>query len=230
MTKYIEKGDIKVEIIYEDDHVIAINKPAGITMHPKNEQDDSITIHGIFKQKLADNDPLRGGIVHRLDKDTSGVVILAKDNDSLEFLQSQFANRQVDKTYIALVWGHLAHDKARIELPLRKSLKAPNMMSIHPAGKMSISEYKVLASYQKYSLLEVNIHTGRTHQIRIQMSHIGHPVVSDSIYGNKPSPAGLKRQFLHSQKLAIKLPGKDEKSIFEAELPQDLEEFLNTLE
>lgn len=229
MTQYIEKGGFRVGIIFEDDNVIVINKPAGISMHPRNTQDDSTTIRGIFRDKLANNDEIRGGIVHRIDKDTSGVVVLAKNNDTLEFLQSQFANREVDKTYIALVWGHLAHEKARIELPVRKSLKAPNMMAIHPAGKMSISEYKVTANYRDYSLLEIQIHTGRTHQIRVQMAHMGHSVVGDSIYGSKPMPAGLKRQFLHSQKLSIKLPGNSTKTTFEAEMPEELQDFLKAI-
>jgi 23S rRNA pseudouridine1911/1915/1917 synthase len=229
MSKYIEVGDIKIEVLYEDDRVIVINKPAGIAMHPKNEEDDSITISSIFKDKLAKNDPLRGGIVHRIDKDTSGVVIMAKETEALEYLQAQFASREVDKTYVALVWGHLAHEKARIELPVQKSLKAPNMMSIHPAGKMSISEYQVLSSFKDYSLLEVNIHTGRTHQIRVQMAHMGHPVVGDRLYSNRPTPSGLKRQFLHSQRLSIKLPGKNDKTIFEANLPNDLRAFLKDL-
>ncbi|MCX6804638.1 MAG: RNA pseudouridine synthase [Patescibacteria group bacterium] len=220
-------GDI--EIIYEDDKVIVINKPAGLTMHPKNALDQSNSVQKIFSAKLANNDELRGGIVHRLDKDTSGVVIMAKDADTLEFLQSQFANRKVDKQYMCLVWGHLKHPRARIELPIRRSTKSPNIMAVHPTGKMSISEYRVVSEYPLYSYVEFDIHTGRTHQIRVQLAHLGHSVVGDKLYGGKSMPAGLTRQFLHAQKLSLIIPGQDTKTSFIADMPSDLSNFLEGL-
>lgn len=229
MEKSVEVGGLRIGIIYENDQVIVINKPPGIAMHSKNRQDKSISIRGIFEDKLPDHDELRGGIVHRLDKDTSGVVIMAKNNTACDFLQKQFAERKVDKTYYGLVWGHLKHEKARIELPLRKSYKAPNIMSVHPAGKMSVSEYQVLANYRDYSFLEIAIHTGRTHQIRVQLAHMGHPVVGDLVYSNKKIPSGLTRQFLHAHKLAIVLPGDSKKTTFEAELAEDLKKFMDQL-
>jgi 23S rRNA pseudouridine1911/1915/1917 synthase len=218
-----------IDIIYEDEHVLVINKPAGISMHKINPEDERTTVHDLFKAKLAGNDPLRGGIVHRLDKDTSGVVIMAKDISSLEFLQSQFSDRLVEKSYLALVWGKLPHPKARIELPIARSSKSPTAMVIRPGGKMSLSEYELVSEYHGFSLIRVRIHTGRTHQIRVQFAHMGHPVVGDNMYGSRPLPKGLSRQFLHAERLALTLPGQDSQSVFEAPLPNDLKTFLEGL-
>ena len=230
MSKKLIDGDgFNIEVLFENEQVIVINKPAGISMHAKNSKDLSKTIYSIFRSKLANNDQLRGGIVHRLDKDTSGVLIMAKTIKELDYLQQQFASRLVDKTYIALVWGHLRHPRARIELPIKRSTKAPNKMSIDALGKMAISEYKVLAEYNKYSLVQIDIHTGRTHQIRVQFSHMGHPIVGDKLYGGKPMPEGLSRQFLHAKSLALSIEDGLLKQNFEADLPKDLTDFLESI-
>ena len=230
MSKKLIDGDgFNVEVLFENEQVIVINKPAGISMHAKNSKDQSKTIYSIFRTKLASNDHLRGGIVHRLDKDTSGVLIMAKTIKELDYLQQQFASRLVDKTYIALVWGHLKYPRARIELPIKRSTKAPNKMSIDALGKMAISEYKVLAEYDKYSLVQINIHTGRTHQIRVQFAHMGHPIVGDKLYGGKPMPEGLSRQFLHAKSLALSIKEGLLKQNFEADLPKDLTDFLESI-
>ena len=230
MSKKLIDGDgFNIEVLFENEQVIVINKPAGISMHAKDSKDQSKTIYSIFRSKLANNDQLRGGIVHRLDKDTSGVLIMAKTTNELDYLQQQFASRLVDKTYIALVWGHLRHPRARIELPINRSTKAPNKMSIDALGKMAISEYKVLAEYNKYSLVQIDIHTGRTHQIRVQFSHMGHPIVGDKLYGGKPMPEGLSRQFLHAKSLALSIEDGLLKQNFEADLPKDLTDFLESI-
>jgi 23S rRNA pseudouridine1911/1915/1917 synthase len=227
-SKVVQRADI--DILYQDDNVLVINKPAGIAMHAKNNNDSSTTIHSIFASQLTGGgDPLRFGIVHRLDKNTSGVVIMAKTSLALKLLQEQFAFRTVYKQYVALVWGHLKHQKARIELPVRRSVKAPNIMVIHPGGKEAISEYRVVNEYQDYSLLEIDLHTGRTHQIRVQFAYIGHPIVGDKQYGKRPIPRGLSRQFLHAKKLTIKLPGQKKLTSFEAPLSLELKSFLEKL-
>ncbi len=227
-NKAIDVAD--VEVLYQDANVLVINKPAGISMHAKNASDQSITIHRIFASQLAKGgDPLRSGIVHRLDKNTSGVVIMAKTAAALKHLQAQFAARTVIKDYLALVWGHLEHKQARIELPIRRSVKAPNIMAIHPGGKPAVSEYRVISEYPDYSLVEINLHTGRTHQIRVQFAHLGHSVVGDEQYGKRSVPRGLGRQFLHAKKLSIKLPGSEKMTSFEAPLPPDLANYLEKL-
>lgn len=218
--------DYSIEVLHEDKDVIVINKPAGIAMHKINDTEETLTVRDIFANKLANNDDLRGGIVHRLDKDTSGVVIMAKNDQALNFLQGQFADRTVDKTYLALVWGKLKHEKARIELPLSRSSKSPVAIVVSPAGKISISEYRLLKEIPPYSYLEVSLHTGRTHQIRVQFAHMGHPVVGDKMYGNKSMPAGLGRQFLHASELSLVLPGQKQKTTFKAPLASDLRAFL----
>lgn len=218
-----------IDILYEDQNVLVIDKPAGVAMHKININDKNTTIRDIFSDKLADNDKLRGGIVHRLDKDTSGVVIMAKNYSTLSFLQDQFAKRDVDKTYLALVWGSLKHHKARIELPLARSNKSPVAMIVSPGGRESVTEYKLIQELPPYSYLELKLHTGRTHQIRVQFAHIGHSVVGDKMYSKKPTPRGLQRQFLHAHKLSLLIPGQKNKKTFEAPLASDLAGFLEVL-
>lgn len=220
----------KVEVLYQDSNVLVVNKPAGLTMHAKNSDDLSQTVQSIFAEQLPkQGDPLRRGVVHRLDKDTSGVVILAKNQKTLEYLQAQFAARTVGKQYYALVWGHLKQTRARIELPIRRSTKAPNIMSIHQDGKQAITEYVIKSEYRDYSLVDIKLLTGRTHQIRVQFAHLGHPVVGDKLYGGRSVPEGLTRQFLHAYKLSILLPGDDKPTTFEAPLPSDLQAFLDSI-
>ena len=219
-----------IGILYEDERVIVVNKPAGISMHAKNVEDQAETVESIFRSKLAKNDPVRGGIVHRIDKDTSGVVIMAKTTKELEYLQQQFSQRKVDKKYLALVWGHLKHQKARIELPIKRSNKSPNKMSIDSSGKMSISEYEVMSEYKNYSLLSISIYTGRTHQIRVQLAHMGHSVVGDKLYSSKSIPNGLSRQFLHAQSLSLDIDNSGIKRSFEAPLAEDLKKFLDSID
>lgn len=230
MRKVQTKSGFSIEIIFEDDDVLVINKPAGLVVHPKTPNDDEDSIQSVFSNHLSGGEVGREGIVHRLDRETSGVMILAKNKSSLEFLQSQFANREVTKEYITLVWGHPKYNEARLELPIRRSRKSPAKMEIHSSGKESVSEYQVLERYNDYSLISISLHTGRTHQIRVQFAHTGHPVVGDRLYGKRIIPNGLVRQFLHAQKLCLKLPQHTKTSCFEAELPNDLQLFLESLD
>lgn len=222
----MNKADYTVPVLFQDKNVLVINKPPGIIMHAKNSTDTGSSIQSLFSGQLHGGESGREGIVHRLDKDTSGVVILAKNQASLDFLQQQFARREVIKEYIALVWGHLEQEHARVELPIQRSLKSPNRMSIHPRGKEAISEYRVVHRYSSFSQLKIILHTGRTHQIRVQFAHLGHPVVGDLLYSKKPLPQGLERQFLHASKLCLYLPGYSKLSCFESPLAKDLRQFL----
>ncbi len=217
-----------IPILYQDQNVIVINKPAGVLTHATVEHPEAPSIASYFAAQLDDSDALRPGIVHRLDKDTSGVMILAKNTASKEFLQAQFKARNVQKTYLALVWGHLQHAQARIELPIARSLHKGNQMRVVHGGKMAVSQYHVEQVFERFSLLKIDLQTGRTHQIRVHFAHIGHPVVGDRQYGTKPMPAGLSRQFLHAMSLGCELPGGERKQ-FEAPVPADLENFLQSL-
>lgn len=217
------------EILYKDNNVIVINKPAGLITHPTPALASEPSVAGAFADLIKDDDdPIRPGIVHRLDRDTSGVMIIARDLSTKEFLQEQFRNRKVKKVYTALVRGRLKQPAARIELPLQKSKRQPNTMVVHAGGRLAITEYNVIAEYPDASLLAIDIYTGRTHQIRAHFAHLGHPIVGDTVYGKDSRPEGLARQFLHAASLTISLPS-DKEQTFTAELPLDLTSYLERL-
>jgi len=215
------------EILFENSDVIVINKPPGLVVHPTRKLSQP-SVAGAFLNKIEDSDVLRPGIVHRLDKDTSGVMILARNEITKAFIQAQFKSRKVKKIYTALVLGHLDMKSARIELPLERSKKNPEKMMVSSAGKMAISQYRLITEYPGYSLIEVELMTGRTHQIRAHFAHIGNPIAGDRLYGKQILPAGLNRQFLHASLLGLKV-AKGQNMVFEAPLPNDLKAFLESL-
>ncbi len=215
----------EIPIIYDDENVLVINKPAGIAVHAGEKQPFNATVVACFYGQLTPSEDSRPGVVHRLDKDTSGVMILARNPHTEEFLKQQFKKRQVEKIYDALVWGNLAQPKARIELPIARHHDEPTKMVVTSEGKQAVSEYEVVEQLPQYSLLKVRLLTGRMHQIRVHLNYLGHPVVGDKTYGRKPMPAGLTRQFLHAHSLGLVLPG-GEKRTFTADLPPELNNFL----
>ena len=219
---------MQLPVIFEDDNVVVIDKPAGISMHPGNSKDGADTIADLLKSKLDEFDDMeRPGIVHRLDKDTSGVVVVAKNIATKNFLQNQFKSREVKKQYITLVKGSLKNQEAIIDLPIGRNRKNPLKRSVIASAKAAKTHYKVAEEIADCSLLNVMPETGRTHQIRVHLSYLGHPVVGDETYGSRNE--GLDRQFLHAHKLSIKLPGHKKTSTFISELPDDLSNFLKKL-
>lgn len=217
-----------IPIIYSDANVIVINKPAGVLTHPTPSKPDVYSVASAFADKIDDPDPMRAGIVHRLDRDTSGVMILARNLETKQFLQTQFKQREVNKVYLALIWGNPKLTMARIELPISHSGQTTTKMKVSSTGKMAISEYRVRQQYEKFSLVEVLLMTGRMHQIRVHFAHLGNPVVGDPIYSRQPLPDGLGRMFLHAAELSLEIaPGQ--KRSYEAPLPADLERFLHSL-
>lgn len=219
---------VDIPVLFEDQNVIVINKPAGILTHATDDNPSEPSVANYFRPQINDPDPIRPGIVHRLDKDTSGVMILARNPTTKEFLQAQFKARTVQKTYVTLVWGRLNHPQARIELPIARKPQRGNEMKIAHGGKMAVSQYQVVQEFDQYSLLEIDLQTGRTHQIRVQLEHLGHPVVGDTQYGRKPMPAGLDRQFLHAKRLSCEI-AKGQSREFTAPLAPDLQSFLESL-
>ncbi len=216
-----------LDIIYQDKLVIVIDKPAGISVHVGQGRAGEQTIVDLIRDKVKDSDPERPGIVHRLDRDTSGVLIIAKDVKTKVFLQQQFKGRQVKKVYLALVRGVPKLERAILDWPIGRHPRNPLKRAIRPSGKPAQTEYKVKQRFgNKYALLEVYPKTGRTHQIRVHLAHLGHPVIGDRIYG-KTEP-NLPRHWLHAYKLTIKLPNGVSKT-FTSPLPDDLKEFLETL-
>jgi len=226
-----EKKDIKLDIIYENSDVIVINKPAGLVVHPAyGHKTDTLIDNLLNKIKFKNkNFSERTGIVHRLDKDTSGVLIIAKTENTHNHLVEQFKKQKVVKTYLALIKGNVKPKKGIIDSPIcRNPTNRQKMTVCLPGeGKDALTEYKVLKYLHGFTLIEVKPKTGRTHQIRVHLSSIGHPVVGDKVYGGRHSQK-VPHQFLHAYSLKIKLP-KGETKEFKADLPYDLQKILSRL-
>lgn len=215
-------------ILYEDDDVIVINKPAGVLTHAKGVESTEFTVAEFIRPQTTDGaDTNRPGIVHRLDRDTSGVLIAAKNPEAKHWLQKQFSTRNVKKTYLALVEGHLKEPEALLKLPIERNPKKPQTFRVSANGKPAETQYHVDQSYKDYDLVSLKPLTGRTHQLRVHMHYLGHPIVGDRIYGKTHKT--LDRMFLHAHKLELTLPSRERK-IFTAPLPHELSSFLDTLQ
>ncbi|HSX34656.1 MAG TPA: RluA family pseudouridine synthase [Candidatus Saccharimonadales bacterium] len=218
--------EIDLPILYEDDDCIVINKPAGVLTHTQGAFDREATVSTFLRSKINGElagDASRAGVVHRLDRPTSGIIIGAKNQAALSWLQKQFAQRKVHKTYIAVVEGHLKEPEAIIDMPIERNPKAPATFRAGINGKAAVTNYKVLQEGANYSLVELKPETRRTHQLRVHMQKIGHPIVGDPLYG------GGKwgdRMFLHALSLEITLPSRERKT-FNAPLPSEFEEQAN---
>ncbi len=227
----IEAEDIKLDIMYQDTDVAVINKYPGMVVHPAHGHYSGTLVNAILfqiKDLSGINGEIRPGIVHRLDKDTSGLVIIAKNDRSHTVLSDMFKNKEVKKTYLAIVKGKVINNIGRIETNIGRDNKDRKKMAVienDNIGKVAITNYKVIDSNDKYSLLEVNIETGRTHQIRVHMKYIGHPILGDSVYGK--SDKKNTRQMLHAYKLEFDHPITSKKMILKAPLPKD---FLDALD
>ena len=230
----LKPQNIPLDIIYEDDDIIVINKQKGLVVHPANGNPDGTLVNAIMaicKDSLSGiGGEIRPGIVHRLDKDTSGLIIVAKNDKAHINLSEQIKNREVKKTYIALVRGVIKENEATINMPIARSTKDRKKMAVSKDGKNAITHFKVLKRYDKYTLIEVNIETGRTHQIRVHMSQIGYPIVGDNVYSNGKNPFGVVGQMLHSSKLTFRHPITNKEMNLEAPLPEYFVEVLNKLD
>ncbi len=207
-------------ILHEDRYLLVIDKPAGVAVHPGNMNNEEDTILDQFRGRIHDPGSGRPGIVHRLDKNTSGVLILAKDTRTKTFLQQQFKSRSVEKYYTAAVKGVPEPRRARLDLPIGRHPKNPLKRTVRSNGKPAVTEYTVTESRANTSLLNLHPLTGRTHQIRVHMQYIGHHILGDRVYGS-PYP-GLNRHFLHASCLTIMHPGDKTSRTFTSELPEDL--------
>lgn len=215
-------------IVYQDDDVIVVDKPAGVLVHATDQDSDEPTLASHFAKLIEQDGTTRSGIVHRLDKDTSGLMVIACTSAAAEDLRAQFQARSVNKGYQALVWGKMADKRARVELPMARSRATPTKMTVTPEGKPAITEYEVAREYGECSLLDVQIFTGRMHQIRVHLAYLGHPVVGDSMYSSHVVPASLQRQFLHACRLEFALLDGSRRT-FQSPLPEDLQAFLGGL-
>lgn len=236
----LEKMEFK--IIYEDKDVLAIDKPAGLIVFPENKNIKDSTIIDYLLEKFPElegvGQPPRYGVIHRLDKDTSGILLVAKNNQSLFFFQNQFQERTVEKKYTALVVGLMNKESGAIQTLLGRSpqnrqkqkVYLPNEPGADMGKREAKTQYRVLEKLKGYTLLEVSPKTGRKHQIRTHLSYLGHPIAGDQLYGfkNQPQPKDLKRQFLHAGYLKIKLTDGREIEL-KSNLPEDLEKIVNSI-
>jgi len=226
--------DIPLDIVFENNDLLVVNKPAGMVVHPSAGHDTGTLVHAVLGYE-PDIEGIGGeerpGVVHRLDKETSGLILLAKNDRAHHWLQDQFRLRKVEKTYLALVDGAPPTPSGRVEAPVGRDPSHRKKMAIMPPGKgrEAVSEYITLESFKEHTLLEFHPHTGRTHQIRLHCLFLGCPIVGDKVYGHRKQSIELDRHFLHAAKLKIILPGEESAKTFEAPLPGKLQEILELL-
>lgn len=219
--------NIPLEIVFENDDLLVVNKPAGMVVHPAAGHDSGTLVHAVLGYE-PDLEGIGGeerpGVVHRLDKDTSGLIVLAKNERAMRWLTEQFKDRQVEKTYLALVDGAPPTPTGRVEAPIGRDLRERKKMAVvtPEKGREAVSEYKTLERFAKHTLLEFHPHTGRTHQIRVHCAFLGCPIVGDTAYGRRKLSLELSRHFLHAYRLKITLPGETHPRLFEAPLPEEL--------
>lgn len=226
----LEPQDIPLDILYEDEDMLAINKPAGLVVHPAKSNQSGTLVNALlyYCDDLAGvGGEERPGIVHRLDKETSGVIVVAKRDTAHRKLQDQFRERTTDKTYIAVVRGVPDTVRRTIDAPLDRHPHHRVKRAIVEGGRHAITHYVLLEDHGEHAVLHVKIETGRTHQIRVHLASIGHPVLGDKLYGGKQPEFGIKRQLLHAYRLRLAHPRTGEAMAFEAPLPEDLHPFVD---
>jgi 23S rRNA pseudouridine1911/1915/1917 synthase len=227
----IQAEPIPLDIVFEDSHVIVINKPRGLVVHPAPGNYSGTLVNALLAHCTdlsGINGVLRPGIVHRIDKDTSGLIMVAKHDRAHLSLAAQLKEHTVLRKYVALVHGHIAHEKGTIDAPIGRDPKNRQQMSVVENGKKAITHFRVLERFQQYTFIELQLETGRTHQIRVHMSYIGHPLAGDPKYGPKKT-LDLDGQALHAQLLGFRHPVTDEQLIFEAPIPEEIERELERL-
>lgn len=229
----IEAQDIPVEILYEDNDIIVVNKPKGLVVHPANGNPDGTLVNALMKickgSLSGIGGEIRPGIVHRLDKDTSGVLIVAKNDKAHLNLCEQIKNRKVKKTYLALTRGVIKENEATINMPIGRSTTDRKKMAVVKNGKEAITHFKVLERFPNNTYLEINLETGRTHQIRVHLSQIGYPIVGDMVYSNGKNDFGVVGQMLHAWKIKFTHPITNTSMEVVAPLPEYFTEILNEL-
>jgi 23S rRNA pseudouridine1911/1915/1917 synthase len=227
--------NIPLNILHEDNDIVVVNKPAGMVVHPGAGRTSGTLVNALLYycgELPGIGGQLRPGIVHRLDKDTSGAIVVARTDRAMAHLSAEFRQRRVAKTYLALVWGTPPGASGTEEGPLARSRQNRQKMGVTPTGRRAVTHYETIETFGELSLLRVTIETGRTHQIRVHMSHMGHPVVGDTRYGRKRHvvlPSAVSRQMLHAQTIAFAHPADGRRVEFEAPLWEDMAMLLEAL-
>ncbi len=227
----IEPQDIPLDIVYEDQDIIVINKPSGMVVHPALGNYSGTLVNALLyhcKDLSGINGKIRAGIVHRIDKDTSGLIVACKNDLAHKNLSEQFVEHKVNKIYYCLVNGVIPHNVGLIDAPIGRDPSSRQQMAVVEGGKEARTHFKVLERFEKNTLVEVKLETGRTHQIRVHMKYIGYPLVGDPVYGVR-KVVGENGQFLHAKKLEFYHPRTKEFLSFEVELPNDFKELLKNL-
>ncbi len=229
----VEACDIPLDVVYEDSELLVINKPKGLVVHPAPGNWDQTLVNALLfhvKDLSGINGKLRPGIVHRLDKDTSGLIVVAKNDASHRGLAEQIKDHSFNREYIALVHGVIQENLGMIDAPIGRSKKDRKKMAVEPNGKQALSQYSVVKRYRNYSLVNIKLLTGRTHQIRVHFAYIKHPVLGDSTYGSGRNPFGLESQFLHARLLGFIHPLTGSYMEFSCDMPSELQAIINKLD
>jgi 23S rRNA pseudouridine1911/1915/1917 synthase len=214
--------DISLPIVYEDDDCVVINKPMGVLTHSKGAFNPEATVATWLRSRLKNMEGERAGIVHRLDRATSGVMICAKTPEALSWLQKQFSQRRVKKTYMAVIKGALDMPQAVIDMPIERNPKQPQTFRVGSNGKTAQTAYNTIQTSDRYSLVELKPNTGRTHQLRVHLHHLGHPIVGDTLYEGEPAD----RLYLHAYQLELTLPNRSRQT-FTVEVPPEFQELVS---
>ena len=224
-----EAEDIPINIVYEEDDLLVINKKSGMVVHPGNGNTSGTLVNALmhYTKNLSNKEAFRPGIVHRIDKDTSGLMLVAKNDKAHDILAEGFKNKTIKREYIALVCGVIGEDSGVIDAPIGRDAKDRKKMCVTSENsKKAVTHFKVLKRYEHYTLLRLILDTGRTHQIRVHMKYIGHPVYNDPVYGKAYNDFG---QFLHSASIDFEQPTTHEHLHFECDVPKEFQDFLDTL-
>jgi 23S rRNA pseudouridine1911/1915/1917 synthase len=228
----VESENIPLDILYEDEEIIVVNKPVGMVVHPAVGNYSGTLVNALLyhcENLSGINGILRPGIVHRLDKDTSGVLVVAKTDTAHLNLARQIEERKVKKKYLALACNNIKEEEGTVNAPIARHPRNRKRMAVVPGGREAITHFKVLKRFGDWTLLEVTPYTGRTHQIRVHLAHIKHPLLGDTLYGRKKRKLGISRQALHAYSLGFSHPRSGEYKEFTAPLPQDMREFIDSL-
>ena len=230
----ITPEDIPIDIVYEDDDVCIVNKPQGMVVHPSAGHYEGTLVNALLyrlKGRLSGiNGVLRPGIVHRIDKDTSGLLIICKNDKAHEAIAAQLKDHSCQRTYHAVVHGVLKDDEGVINAPIGRSRNDRKKMAVEEGGKEAITHYRVLKRYKEYTYVECKLETGRTHQIRVHMAYINHPLMGDPVYSGYKEPIALKGQVLHAKTIGFKSPETGEFKLFDSELPEHFKKVLQYLD
>lgn len=229
----VEAEDIPVEIIYEDECLMIVNKPQGMVVHPAPGNYSGTLVNALMHHVdhlSSINGVIRPGIVHRIDKDTSGILMIAKDNQAHNSLAAQLKAKSTKRVYLAVVHGKLSKDEGTINAPIARNPKDRLKMAVVQGGKEAVTHYKVVKRYKNYTVVELRLETGRTHQIRVHMTHIGHPLLGDPVYGKKQGKIKHEGQLLHAKMLGFEHPRTGDYMEFDSELPEYFKTILKKIE